>query len=486
MSERRRRQAKDAGGAGASGLLLGKHWMMTPQGWEELQSLARSLALTPETAKAIEAKRGEWLPGSWQTTVRDGVATIPVRGVLMAEPNDLSWWYGWSTYTQIAQDYRMAIADSSIRGVLLDFRTPGGEVAGVSETADIIRVGSDKKPVAAYSSGPVASAGYWLAAACPRVVLADIGMAGCVGTMFTSYDYSELERKIGIEEITVISSQTPRKNLDPKSKEGRAALQVIADELAAVFLGSLARYRPAAAAINPDFGAGALLVGASAVTAGLADAVGTYEDLLAELAGDTTTGAAGALRPGVTMKTTTTPPAATAAAATPPAATPPAKAADDTTASTCPVCGKDMVDGACPDKCEATANANAGAAAAAAVATPPAAATKPAESGQDDLIATARKDERIRIVAIRGLNGPDAIKDKAIEDGVTPAEAALRINQAQGQGRGDRLAAIKGDDAGAHASTQSQPADKSPAAAAKAAVDQYLVLTGQAKSPAVS
>jgi hypothetical protein len=62
----------------------------------------------------------------------------------------------------------------------------------------------------------------------------------------------------------------------------------------------------------------------------------------------------------------------------------------------------------------------------------------------------AKKAERARITAILSLNGPAAIKDKAIDDGITPAAAAARIRTADSD-------------------------------AAKASVDQYLAVNQRAR-----
>ncbi|MBK6423882.1 MAG: S49 family peptidase [Gemmatimonadetes bacterium] len=96
------------------------------------------------------------------------------------------------------------------------------------------------------------------------------------------------DRAAGVEEIEIVSSQTPRKrDDDPTTDTGRAAVQATVDALAAVFLAAVARYRGVPeATVLADYGQGGVFVGEAAVLTGLADRLGTYETLHAALASD--------------------------------------------------------------------------------------------------------------------------------------------------------------------------------------------------------
>jgi ClpP class serine protease len=72
---------------------------------------------------------------------------------------------------------------------------------------------------------------------------------------------------------------------DPATEDGRARIQATLDALAGVFIGEVARYRGVTEAdVLARFGQGDVLVGADAVTAGLADRVASYEVVHAQLA----------------------------------------------------------------------------------------------------------------------------------------------------------------------------------------------------------
>jgi hypothetical protein len=88
----------------------------------------------------------------------------------------------------------------------------------------------------------------------------------------------------GFKEMQIVSSQSPRKRLDPDSQEGRNQIQQTVDSLAEVFISAMARNRGVTVEkVLSDFGGGGVLVGRAAVDAGLADKLGSFEEGLAEL-----------------------------------------------------------------------------------------------------------------------------------------------------------------------------------------------------------
>jgi ClpP class serine protease len=147
------------------------------------------------------------------------------------------------------------------------------------------------KPIVAQVSGAGTSAAYWLASAADEIVVGKTAELGSIGVRATYTDYRDWEEKQGIRTYEFISSQSPKKKFDPRENDSRARLQRTLDDLADVFIGALARNR----GITPDqviesYGAGDIIVGAAAVEAGLADRLGTYEEVHAELAEQTSAG----------------------------------------------------------------------------------------------------------------------------------------------------------------------------------------------------
>jgi ClpP class serine protease len=126
-----------------------------------------------------------------------------------------------------------------------------------------------------------ASAGYWIASGATEVVVDPTALLGSIGAQMA---LRTSEDPKGVTTYKFVSSQSPMKNADPASKEGAEHLQGIVDAMAQVFVEDVARNRGVATeTVLSDFGKGGIFVGKDAVTAGLADRVGNFEGVLAEL-----------------------------------------------------------------------------------------------------------------------------------------------------------------------------------------------------------
>lgn len=253
-----------------------------------------------ETVEAVAAKLGRPLDNTHAVSVRDGVATIPVDGPLFKRADFFSAISGATTYEQIATDLTAALEDPKVSAIILAIDSPGGEVTGVSELAQLIRAATERKPVIAHIEGLGASAAYWLAAAATEVVTGDTGILGSIGVRMTITDRRDADSAKGTKVHDIVSSQSPSKASDPATEGGRARIQATVDALAGVFIGEVARYRGVTEeTVLSQFGQGGVLVGADAVTAGLADRVASYEVVLAGLAGRPPRSSA-TYRPGAT------------------------------------------------------------------------------------------------------------------------------------------------------------------------------------------
>lgn len=299
----------------ATEFLLGRHWAMHPDDLRALQVAIAAKLDAGLTIEAVESIRGQWIEGTWSGTIRDGVATIPVRGVLTRYVSWWSWYFGGTAYETIATDARAAFAKPEVTRLLLDVNTPGGEVDGADETAQLIRSMSEEfgKPVDAYIGGKGLSAGYWLSVAAQRIHVGPASMTGSIGTVLSCPDTRGFQKMIGIREREFVSSQSPRKRLDPNTPKGQSEIIAILDAMADVFIDRVADYRGTDRdTVLADYGQGGVFIGQAAVDAGLADSLTTYEALHQELAGreaPTTIPLTGA-----TMKTKVTASASTAKA----------------------------------------------------------------------------------------------------------------------------------------------------------------------------
>ena len=254
-------------------------WALAPDRLQMVLDVASRQA--EYQAKAAQA--GLTLPGTYTVEYRGDAAILPVRGILTRRETLLTTLLralvGASSIEVLAQDFRAAIDDPAIRRVILNFDTPGGEMAGVSEFAQHVFAARSRKPIIAYAGDTAASGGYWIAAAASEVVTSLTGILGGIGIVATVRNDKDPKR------FEIVSSHAPRKRPDVTTEAGRQVYQEHVDALEEVFLKALVQYRGVTPAkVAADFGKGGLLVGKDAVRAGLADRVGTLWELLARAA----------------------------------------------------------------------------------------------------------------------------------------------------------------------------------------------------------
>lgn len=252
-------------------LSVGEGWAITESGLEALlvmtdQPVTTSAEFSPFSASAnAEA----------HIDSREGVAVIPVIGPLFRYENFLTLIGRATSYEALAEQFNQALSSNEITSIVLDIDSPGGEVNGCAEMANLLFNARGKKPVIAYASGSATSGAYWLASACDEVIASETAMLGSIGVA------AVYQSKANDKTIDIVSSQSPYKRLDPKSDEGKAKLQTRIDALAEVFIASIAKHR----GVDPptvlnNFGGGDVFVGQQAVNQGLADQVGSLDSIL--------------------------------------------------------------------------------------------------------------------------------------------------------------------------------------------------------------
>ncbi|MDB5070172.1 MAG: putative phage-related protein [Candidatus Eremiobacteraeota bacterium] len=457
-------------------------WAILPAKLDTLIHVAMRANLTPE---AIEEQTGEPLDHTYLATYRDGVCTIPIEGAMFKRADWFSRISGATSYEDIANDYFEALGNPEISAIILKFDSEGGQVAGCSELARMIYQTRGVKPVIAYVEGCCASAAFWLASACDEIVVNDCALVGSLGCVLTIEITKKQDEMLGIEHIEIVSTQTPNKRVDPTTAKGRAQLQLIVDELAQVFLDAASEYMGVDADVVLGFTERTLYVGNSAVDAGLAHRLGSFEELMAELttsslaaesgsdvllfpAAASATAAPG--RPNTPVSETAMKPAAKQAgrrgapapAAT--ASTPPAPAESGAQA-----------DGAETDPPEVDEVEDP-------PVDPPAAPPAAPAATQASAIAAAVAGERTRVLAIQALGRPgeEAIIAACVADPMcTPEAAAFKLRSAETGAPAAYLAALKVDE-------ERVPAPKAGGASADVstldAVENAIVTAG--KTPA--
>jgi len=258
--------------ASALAAILGPEWAILPDAMRSMIAIVEGGG----DPAAVEARLGRPLENSHRVEMRGSVAVIPVVGPLFRHANMLTEVSGATSYGMIAQDLQQALDDPGVSAIVLNIDSPGGAANGVAELASHIFEARNRKEVVAYVGGTGASAAYWLASAASRIVANRTAMLGSVGVVVG------VRKGDGQQEI--VSSQSPYKRVDPSTAEGKARIQALVDNLAAIFIEDVAKHRKVDVAhVSTKFGRGDVLLGQAALDAGMVDALGTFEGLIADL-----------------------------------------------------------------------------------------------------------------------------------------------------------------------------------------------------------
>ena len=277
----------------AASFVMRQGWYITKGGLQTVLSVAtigRENLFAEARRQALEARGGAPLDNTRSVTVRNGVATIPIDGPLVRHASMFDEISGAASYEDIRKDLQAAFDSPDVRSIVLSMNSPGGEVTGCGELADaIFALRGQGKKLIAYVGGMACSACYWLASACDEIVCAPTAELGSIGCVLAFLDDKEALAEEGFKEIKFISSQSPLKHIDPASEDGKNEYQLLVNDLAGVFVDSVARNRGVSANdVLENYGKGGVMVGARAVTAGLADRLGSLEAVLAELGANET------------------------------------------------------------------------------------------------------------------------------------------------------------------------------------------------------
>jgi signal peptide peptidase SppA len=138
--------------------------------------------------------------------VIDGVAIIPVHGSLAQRVGGLDPYSGMCGYNQIEHKMEVAQDDDSVRSVLLDVDSPGGQVAGCFDLARKIASYSQRnggKPIIGIANEQACSAGYALISGCDEIYMPETGIVGSIGVWTLLVDMTRNLASEGVE-ITMV------------------------------------------------------------------------------------------------------------------------------------------------------------------------------------------------------------------------------------------------------------------------------------------
>ena len=256
-------------------LKIAKYWAIEP---DILKSLCRL-----DEIKSLSFQSERRLSNTRSVLIRDGTAVIPLYGPITARSDLFSFFFGGTSLSYLAKDFQTALDDDQVTAILFDVDSPGGVALGPAEMADAIFKARGKKPIWSYVGRNCSSAAYWIASATEKIIANPSALLGSIGVV-TTIPVQEQPDSEGYKNIEIVSSNAKQKRPDPRTEEGMAEIKRELNDLEAQFIEAIAKYRNVSVnAVKNDFGQGGVLIGKNAVASGMADSLGSYEEVIAEL-----------------------------------------------------------------------------------------------------------------------------------------------------------------------------------------------------------
>ncbi|WP_026616392.1 S49 family peptidase [Ensifer aridi] len=224
----------------------------------------------------------DWLDDS-ERRQQNGIAFIDIEGSLVNKGKWIGKSCGMTSYEGVISQANALQDDPSVRGVIFEVDSFGGEVTGAFDCAERLYELSQAKPTLAILTDHACSAGYLLASAARQIVIPVTGICGSIGVISMHVDMSAWLAKEGLK-VTILKAGEHKADFNPYEAIPEDVLkQELAEleELRVEFAATVARYRAGRLTQQSALATEARVYrGQKAVDAGLADAVARPSQVL--------------------------------------------------------------------------------------------------------------------------------------------------------------------------------------------------------------
>jgi signal peptide peptidase SppA len=244
--------------------------------------------LAPRLAgSGLDAAGPEPDPAPLSSITVERIAVVSVIGTLVSRSGYLDAASGLASYADIGDAIGEAMSDPSVRGVILDVDSSGGEVGGLFDLVEQIGAikAASQKPLWAVANEGALSAAYAIASTADRLYVTRTGEVGSIGVVAVHVDESGADAKAGLAWTFVFAGErkVDGNAHEPLSERARTTIQADVDRLYVEFCSLVASNRGISSETARRTNA-AIYRGDLAVRAGLADRVGTLDLAIAEMA----------------------------------------------------------------------------------------------------------------------------------------------------------------------------------------------------------
>lgn len=272
---------------------------IAPEMQDRFESCLNLFAGHPDSAKMLhhDARMDEgdgfwpaedsWFARYRPYVVADGILQIPVKGVLL---NDFPFSFGsYATgYEYIWRAFQRGMDDEAVRAIALVIDSPGGLVAGNFDLVDKMYARRDEKPVWSFAYESAYSAAYSIASVGTKIIVSRTGGVGSIGVVTMHIDASAAYEQRGFKLTYIFAGKhkVDGNSSEPLPDDVKERIQARIDELYGVFVSTVARNRPQLSEEEVRATEALCFTATQAVSAKLADEIGSLEDALSAFAGD--------------------------------------------------------------------------------------------------------------------------------------------------------------------------------------------------------
>jgi len=245
------------------------------------------------------------LPSGRGADQRSAVPNLMAAAYLNVEQQTSSYWptvVGRSSIlpcwgVQMARDYEQfatwlaaAIAAPDVDEIVLKICSPGGQMYGAFELADMVFKARGQKRLIAWAvNGPMTSAAYLIGSACDQVYATSSAQLGSIGVMFLHSEYSRQNEASG-KTVTILRCPDLKglgNDSEPLTDEAQQALiTTVVDPGYRGMVERIARNRGVSADnVMQTYGRGLAIPAEQALAAGMIDGIRDWNDYLGVLTG---------------------------------------------------------------------------------------------------------------------------------------------------------------------------------------------------------
>ena len=247
-----------------------------------------SFNLSKQTVSSEPSLKQIYVSGSKNT--KNKIALINIEGIILESKSS---WGRTVDIKDILNQIKAALKDDTIKAVLLNINSPGGEITATDIVHHNIEKLKSRKPVIALLGPVAASGGYYIAVASDYIIANRLTTTGSIGVIINSFNYFNLLQKIGVQD-EVYKSKEMKDILNParpRTKAEEAILQTLVDESYNEFVQIVSQGRiDKNKNLTPEYikesiiGDGRIFSGAQALKLGLVDQLGYYQDAVLKAA----------------------------------------------------------------------------------------------------------------------------------------------------------------------------------------------------------